>query len=97
MTKFFLEPVSHHTSVMYGNMMYLFGGINGIDSNEEFYQLDMESFKWAKLNAKQTGSDPKDWMKTRDEHAACVMENEMVVFGGFKEGERCNEIHTYAF
>lgn len=36
-------------------------------------------------------------MKTRDEHAACATDSEMVVFGGFKEGERCNEIHTYGF
>jgi hypothetical protein len=29
------KPVSHHTSVMFGDQMYLFGGITGaVDSNE---------------------------------------------------------------
>lgn len=75
----------------------MFGGINGINSNEEFFTLDMNEFKWEKLSPLQTGENSDDWMKTRDEHAACAMENEMIVFGGFKEGERCNEIHAYGF
>jgi hypothetical protein len=37
---------------MYNDKMYLFGGINGIDSNEDFWTLDMTEFKWEKLSPK---------------------------------------------
>lgn len=40
------RPVSHHTSVIYENKMYLFGGINGIDSNEQMYSLNLNDLSW---------------------------------------------------
>ena len=39
-------PVSHHTSVIYENKMYLFGGINGIDSNAQMYSLNLNDLNW---------------------------------------------------
>jgi hypothetical protein len=35
---------------MHLDKMYMFGGINGINSNEEFFTLDMNEFKWEKLS-----------------------------------------------
>lgn len=50
------KPVSNHTSVMHGDKMYLFGGITGaFDSNEQFFTLDLNSYKWELLDPK-----PKD-------------------------------------
>jgi len=41
---------------MNGDKMYLFGGITGaVDSNEQFFTLDLNSYKWELLNPK-----PKD-------------------------------------
>jgi hypothetical protein len=39
--------VSHHTSVVFGDKMYLFGGSksNG-DENKNFYHLDLKNFRW---------------------------------------------------
>mmetsp|Transcript_11670 Transcript_11670/g.11589 ORF Transcript_11670/g.11589 Transcript_11670/m.11589 type:complete len:172 (+) Transcript_11670:112-627(+) len=38
-----------------------------------------------------------DIPNNRDEHTANVYENSMIVFGGFSNGERTNEIYRYYF
>ena len=42
--------ISHHTSVVYNDRMYLFGGSksNG-EENRNFYGLDMKLFKWENI------------------------------------------------
>lgn len=39
--------ISHHSSVVYNDRMYLFGGskANG-EENKKFYSLDLKSYKW---------------------------------------------------
>ena len=39
--------ISHHSSIVYNDKMYLFGGSKSSGSeNKNFYSLDMKSFKW---------------------------------------------------
>ena len=40
-------PVSHHTSIVYGDKMFLFGGSssNG-EENKHMYALDIKFLKW---------------------------------------------------
>lgn len=46
-----------------------------------------------------TGKDgnPDNFIKARDEHTACVLGERMIIYGGFKEGERCSDIFAYDF
>ena len=83
---------------MYKDKMYLFGGINGaVDSNEQFFTLDMKTFTWHLLNPQPKNGDPENMCLSRDEHAAFLMGESMVVVGGFKEGERSIEVFQYSF
>lgn len=98
-------PVAYHTSVVYKEQMFLFGGNNysktvfvsdpHSDTAEKIYQplysLNLKTFTW---NALKTRGDI---VKPRDEHSAAVDEpnQTMVVFGGFEDGERTNETIIY--
>lgn len=63
-------PLAHHTSVVYGDKMYLFGGSNLITENRKFFSLDMNSFRWELVKSRG------DLPITRDEHTAVIYENE---------------------
>lgn len=86
-------PLAHHSSVVFGDKMYLFGGSNLETENRKFFSLDMNTFRWDVI--KSRGELPL----TRDEHTAVVNENEqsLIIFGGFINGERTNEIVKYLF
>jgi N-acetylneuraminic acid mutarotase len=86
-----IGKISHHTSVVYGDKMYLFGGSTSTQENETFYSLDLKNWKWEVINSR--GEDPV----TRDEHTANLYENSMIVFGGFTNGSRVNDLHRYYF
>lgn len=38
--------LAHHSSVVLGDKMYLFGGSNLESENAKFFILDLNSFKW---------------------------------------------------
>ena len=71
--------------------MYLFGGSNGSQENPRLFTLDLKTFKWDYINAR--GEIPP----SRDEHSANIYEGTMVIFGGFVEGERVNDIYRFYF
>ena len=79
-------PIAHHTSVVVGDKMYLFGGSNLETENKKFFSLEMNQFKWETIKVR--GDQPE----TRDEHTAVIFEgeNSMIVYGGFIKGERTN-------
>lgn len=80
--------------------MFLFGGNNykqtikheGDEKNyNPMYSLNLRTFTWSIQKARG------EVVKPRDEHTACVDEENslMIIFGGFCEGERTNEIVIY--
>jgi N-acetylneuraminic acid mutarotase len=85
--------LAHHTSVVYGDKMYLFGGSNLEKENRKFYTLDLSTYKWEVVKSRG------DLPITRDEHTAVLNENEgsMIIFGGFSDGSRTNELIKYTF
>eukprot|EP00347_Sterkiella_histriomuscorum_P011091 403373787 len=87
--------IAHHTSVVFGEKMYTFGGSstsNMKDQSHSFYSLDLKTYKWDQINARG------DLPITRDDHSAVIYEGSMVIFGGFStNGERSNDIYRYYF
>lgn len=73
--------------------MYLFGGSNLESENRKFFSLDLNHFRWDVVKSRG------DLPITRDEHTCIVYENEssMIIFGGFCNGERTNELIKYLF
>jgi hypothetical protein len=83
--------LSNHSSVVYKNKMYLFGGSSNESENVAMYTLDLQLFKWSLVNVKPEG-DESNLPKTRDEHSCVLVDNHMIVFGGFTFGQRTNDI-----
>jgi hypothetical protein len=60
-------PLAHHSSVIYDDKMFLFGGSNCEKENLKFFSLCMKTFKWSII--KSRGELPI----TRDSHTAlCI-------------------------
>jgi N-acetylneuraminic acid mutarotase len=44
--------ISNHSSVIYKNKMYLFGGCSGLQNNETFFGFDPQSNMWEVVRTK---------------------------------------------
>lgn len=86
--------LSHHSSVVLGDKMYLYGGSGPRNKQSEveppsLWVLDLKTFKWDVLIPR--GDVPT----IRDDHSAVIYEHTMVIFGGFVDGERTNQVIMY--
>ncbi|XP_071799387.1 kelch domain-containing protein 3-like [Asterias amurensis] len=70
-----------HSVVNYNELVYLWGGRNdNYGACREVFCYDTNTLKWSKPNT--TGDAPFG----RDGHSACLIEDEMYIFGGFTDG-----------
>ena len=77
--------ISHHKPAVFGQSVMMYGGIN--DDKCTIWEFDSIKNSFAQI--KQTGDVPK----ARDDHSCSQIDEEsIVIFGGFVEGSRCNEI-----
>lgn len=75
--------------------MYLYGGSIGLSSNPVFYALDLTKLIWETVRTKPYQNIEENTPAPRDEHTAIIHDEQMIVFGGFVDGERVN--HTFRF
>ena len=75
--------------------MYLFGGSGGMCENMDLYELDLQNFRWTKLKPVPLNGDQSHMPQTRDEHSCVVYDGSLVVFGGFRFGEKTNTTYRY--
>ena len=61
--------LAHHSSVVFGDKMFLFGGSNLETENRKFFILDLITFKWEVVKSRG------DLPITRDEHSAVINDN----------------------
>ena len=97
-------PLAHHTSVVAGDKMYLFGGSGPRVSGQSLpdgtvpvtWSFDLRTMKWEPIIP--TGP-PEDQPLTRDDHTAVNFNDQaMIVFGGFVDGgERTNDLWSYSY
>ena len=90
---FHLEPISHHTSIIKDDKMYLIGGSYNFNSNANVYSLDLRTFKCEMLRVRGAGGDLENIPAARDEHTAVIHGDTIILFGGFVDGERTNHIY----
>ena len=91
------NPIANHTSVVFDDKMYLFGGSGGMCENIELFCLDLHSYQWGIVKPQAANNDKSNLPMTRDEHSCVIHDDSMVVFGGFMFGERTNSIFKYHF
>ena len=77
--------------------MYLFGGSNGLNNNETFFALDLNTLRWEVVKQKAFENNADNLPKSADEHTAVIMEDKMILFGGFVDGERVNTVYSFNF
>jgi len=82
---------SAHTAVVYKDHMYIFGGWDGTESNNDFYSYHFDTRQWAEVAAQ--GPPPP---RIRS-HSAVLYHDYMVVFGGYGENAHPNSIYAYHF
>jgi len=76
--------ISHHKTAVFGQTVMIYGGIN----DHECCVFEFDSMKNNFTQLKQTGDVPK----LRDDHSMSqIDEEQIIIFGGFVEGSRCNE------
>lgn len=85
-------PLSRHSVVLFNNGAFVYGGLrpNG-SANCELFKFDLKSLKWEL--AKQKDDLPGE----REGHSCCLVDDTMILFGGFETGERTNDIIRYNF
>lgn len=91
----FLGSLSNHSSVVYNQKMYLYGGNYGLNNNDKFYSYDPATAMWELVKTRPANNDAGNMPPALDEHSAVVHEDHMIVFGGFANGDR--QQCTYAF
>jgi N-acetylneuraminic acid mutarotase len=85
--------ISHHSSVVHEDKMFVFGGNTvDIDNEGKLYELDVDSLTWSLVQFEGTLLPC-----TRDEHTAVLYQGKMYVFGGFKRGVRTNSVLVFDF
>ena len=68
------KPIANHTSCVYGNTMYMFGGSGGMCENTDLYALDMDKYSWEAVKPRaMDGDEDVHFPVTRDEHSCCVL------------------------
>lgn len=81
----------HHTAVVYGRCMYIFGGRSDNEALDDLLEYHFDARSWTVIAT--TGTPPsKRWG-----HSACVLGDKMFVFGGC-DGQSCfGDLHEYDF
>mmetsp|Transcript_16421 Transcript_16421/g.27826 ORF Transcript_16421/g.27826 Transcript_16421/m.27826 type:complete len:159 (+) Transcript_16421:214-690(+) len=65
-------PISHHSSIVYQNKMYLFGGSSRDSENLNMYSLDLVKNQWQVVRTHAVNNDKSNNPVSRDEHS-CVL------------------------
>lgn len=72
--------------------MVLIGGQVSDDDNEEIYGLNLDKLTWSVIPQKGDVPEPRD-----DHTMVQVSPNSFVIFGGFVNGSRRNDVYSFAF
>lgn len=81
-----------HTAVVHSGKAYVWGGRNDSDgASSVLHEFDPATNRWARV--KVSGLVPP----SRDGHSACVIGDEMIVFGGFEEEFQRFSQETFIF
>ena len=87
--------VGHHTSIVFGNDMFLFGGSNSRSENKGFFKLNCLNQQWELVGKTKAESA----FASRDGHSASLSPElgNMYIFGGFIAGVNSNSLVVFNF
>jgi len=86
--------ISHHTvSVRPSKEVVFYGGLKGEDSNSEIFVFNPTTSAWLTVNP----SNASEQVLPRDDHVMSdLSDGSFLVFGGFVNGSRVNELAKFS-
>lgn len=84
------SPRYFHSSVVYGDCLYLFGGYNGTERLQDLYEFNFKKSRWEQIEALLAPSG-------RSSLVAQVYSNSMYIFGGYNGSVVLNDFHEFKF
>ena len=86
------SPRDRHTAVIYDKCLYIFGGYDGLNRVNDFYEFNTETNQWTEIVPSLLNNPPTP----RHSHSAVVYNGSMYVFAGY-DGLYKNDFHKYNF
>ncbi|EFA83421.1 hypothetical protein PPL_03567 [Heterostelium album PN500] len=83
---------SAHSAICYEDSMYIFGGWDGYESNNDIYKLDLKTNVWSQIKSENAPSK-------RRAHSSVIYKNNIYIFGGFdtsKKPETFNILYKFS-
>lgn len=84
-----VENLFYHSAVLYGQKIYVFGGISKSQATSDFFSYDIFSSKIEKLKFKNPPSK-------RGGHTAVIFKDKMILHGGF-DNKSFNDVFSFDF
>jgi len=82
-----------HSSVVYGNKMYVFGGFSGEEYLNDLHEFDIETETWTEITHLCRGDIPQP----RSRFCAAVHGDCMYILGGWNKIGYFNDFHRFNF
>lgn len=77
-----------HTTCVYNNCIYVFGGGDGVQALNDTYMLDLSDMHWSEVQT--TGALPI----SRGYHTSNLIKSQFIVYGG-SDGHECfSDVHV---
>ena len=86
-------PRDWHTQVINDSCIYIFGGNNGFNLTNDFYEYDIETNLWTEITSNEYSMRPSP----RQSHSAAIYDDFMYVFGGQDSAKARNDLHQFWF
>ena len=83
-------PRYFHSSVVYGDYIYIFGGYTGVERLQDLHQYSFEKRSWSCLDVEKPPSG-------RSSLVAQVYKNSLYIFGGYNGSLVFNDLHEFRF
>jgi len=81
-----------HVSIIYKESIYIFGGYDGFNWVNDFFEYNITSNSWQEVLCSGRGNPPTP----RHSHSAVVYNEYMYVFGGY-DGKYKNDLFKFSF
>ncbi|XP_050431953.1 uncharacterized protein LOC126840334 [Adelges cooleyi] len=84
-------PARHkHSAVIYGDVMWVYGGMTDLQERSDLWKFDFVRKKWSVVKNKINPGPLQG-------HSACKVMGSMIIFGGKKGGHISNELWKFYF
>ncbi len=86
------SPRDRHVSIVHNRSIFIFGGYDGFNRVNDFYEFNVDYNTWQEVLCSGQGQPPTP----RHSHSAVMYEDSMYVFGGY-DGHYRSDFYRFNF